>query len=144
MISLDKCNESCNAVDDLSAKIYVPNKTKDVNLKVFNMITRINEPKTLVKDISCDCRCNFNRTTCNSVQKWNNDKCQYDCKKYRKCKNEDSWNPSTWICQNDQYLKSIVDTLLIVCHESINATDSVSTNLTNATQTNVTNTISKK
>ena len=31
MISLDKCNESCNAVDDLPAKIYFPKKTKYVN-----------------------------------------------------------------------------------------------------------------
>ena len=30
---------------------YVPNKTKDVNLKVFNLLTRINESKTLVKHI---------------------------------------------------------------------------------------------
>ena len=42
MISLDKCNGSCNAVNDLSTKIRVPSKTKDVNMKVFNMITRIN------------------------------------------------------------------------------------------------------
>ena len=43
MISLDKCHESCNAVDDLSTKIYVPGKTKDVKVKVFNMITIIHE-----------------------------------------------------------------------------------------------------
>ena len=28
MISLKKCNGICNAVDDLSIKIYLPNKTK--------------------------------------------------------------------------------------------------------------------
>ena len=33
------------------------------------MITRIYEPKTLVKHISCDCKCKFNITTCNSDQK---------------------------------------------------------------------------
>ena len=31
IISLDKCNESCNA---LSPKIYVPKETKDINVKV--------------------------------------------------------------------------------------------------------------
>ena len=41
MISLDKCQGSCNAVDDLSTKISVPSETNDVNLKVFNMIKRI-------------------------------------------------------------------------------------------------------
>ena len=35
MISLDKCNESCNAVDDLSTKISVPSETKDINVEVF-------------------------------------------------------------------------------------------------------------
>ena len=51
MISLDKCSESCNAVDDLSTKICVRNKTKYVNAKVFNIITRVYEAKTLLKHI---------------------------------------------------------------------------------------------
>ena len=70
IISLDKCNRSCNAVDGLSIKICVASKTKD------NLITRINETKTLVKHISCDCKCKFNSTTFNSNQNWNNDACQ--------------------------------------------------------------------
>ena len=57
MISLDKCNGSCNAVDDLSTNIYIPSKTKDINVKVFNMITRIIEAKTLVKHILYDFKC---------------------------------------------------------------------------------------
>ena len=64
IISLDKCNGYCNAVDDLSTKICVPSKTKDVNVEVFNTITKINEAKTLVKHISCDCKRKFNSTTC--------------------------------------------------------------------------------
>ena len=43
MIGLDKCNESnesCNAVNDLSSKICVPSETKDVNVKVFNVIKK--------------------------------------------------------------------------------------------------------
>ena len=31
----------------LSSIVCVPNKTEDVNLNVFNVITTINEPKTL-------------------------------------------------------------------------------------------------
>ena len=41
-VSLDRCNGSCNT---LNAKIYVQNKTEDVNIKVFSMITVINEAK---------------------------------------------------------------------------------------------------
>ena len=63
MVSLDKCNGSCNALEDLSTKICVPSKTKVVNIKVFNMVTR---NKTLVKQISCDCKCKFHGSTCNS------------------------------------------------------------------------------
>ena len=56
MISLDKYNGSGNVVDDLSTKICVLSKTKDLNVKVFDMITTINETKTLMKHISFDCK----------------------------------------------------------------------------------------
>ena len=40
MISLGECNGSWNAINDLPTKICVPSETKDVNVTVFNMITR--------------------------------------------------------------------------------------------------------
>ena len=86
MVSLDKYSRSCNAADDLSTKICIPNKTKDVNVKAFNTITRTNEAKIMVKHISCDCKCKFNSTTCNLNQKWNNETCQFECKNYCTCK----------------------------------------------------------
>ena len=51
---------------DLFNKMRVPNKTKDFHLKVFNMITGINESKKLAKLISCECECKFDGTKCNS------------------------------------------------------------------------------
>ena len=36
----DRCNGSCSTLDDPSGKICVQNKTKDVNLSVFNIIRR--------------------------------------------------------------------------------------------------------
>ena len=41
MVSLDKCNGSCNTLDDLSSKIYCDVETEDVTLKV--LIPGINE-----------------------------------------------------------------------------------------------------
>ena len=76
MSNLDKCSGSCNSVYDLSMRICVPSKTKYINVKVFNVITNKNEAKTLVKHISCDCKCKFNSATCNSNQKRNNKTCQ--------------------------------------------------------------------
>ena len=82
MISLDKCNGSCNVVDGLSTKMCVPIKTKDINVKVFYMIIRINEVKTLVKYIQCNCKCKFDITTHESNEKWNSHKFQRECKSY--------------------------------------------------------------
>ena len=55
---------------------HVPSETKEVNVKVFNVITRISEFKTLVKHTSYYCKCKFDSATCNSNQKRNNNKCQ--------------------------------------------------------------------
>ena len=74
-VKLDRCVGSCNTLNDLSNKVCIPNKTKDLNLSMFNMITRINETKTLTKHISCECKCKFDERKCNSDQWWNNDKC---------------------------------------------------------------------
>ena len=39
MVSLDKCNGTCNATDDLSTKKRVSSKIKDINIRFFNMAT---------------------------------------------------------------------------------------------------------
>ena len=83
MISLDKCNGSCNV---FSPKICAPKETNDINVKVFNMIANKNEAKAMTKHISCYCKCKFNSTACSSNQKWNNKTCQCECKNYCKCK----------------------------------------------------------
>ena len=90
MISLDKYSGSCNSIDDFSTKICIPSKTKDTKYKVFNVITNNTEAKAMIKHISCNCKWNLNTTTCNSYQKWSNDKCQSDCKNYGTCKKDNS------------------------------------------------------
>ena len=66
MVSLDKYSGSCKSGSHLSTKICVLSKTKGTHIKAFNMITNRFEVKTLVKHISCDCKCKFNSTTFNS------------------------------------------------------------------------------
>ena len=53
MVSLDKCNGSCNV---LSSKIIFPKETKNINVKVFIIITNKNEARTMAKLILCDCK----------------------------------------------------------------------------------------
>ena len=69
VVNLDRCVESCNTLNDLSNKVCIPNKTKDLNLSVFNMITGINQSKILAKHVSCECKCKFDGRKCNSNQK---------------------------------------------------------------------------
>ena len=75
LLSISRCVGSCNTLNDLSNKVCVPNKTKDLNLSVFSVITGINQSKRLTKHVSCKCKCRFNRKKCNSDQWRNNDKC---------------------------------------------------------------------
>ena len=42
MVSLYRCNGSCNTLDNLSRKTSAPDQTEDVNLNVFNMTTVAN------------------------------------------------------------------------------------------------------
>ena len=59
-MKLGRCVGSCNTLYVLSKKVFVPNKTEDLNLSIFNMITGKFEPKTLTKNISWELKCRFN------------------------------------------------------------------------------------
>ena len=68
----------------MTYKACVPNKTEALNLSLFNMITGINELKTLTKDKPCECNCKFDGRKCNSNQMWNTDKRRGECKKEKR------------------------------------------------------------
>ena len=118
-INLDRCVGSFNILNDLSNKVCIPNKTEDLNLSVFNMITGINESKTLAKDISCECKFKFDGTKCKSNQWCNNDKYQCEYKKYHICEKDYVWNAATWNYENGKYLASIIDDSGVICDEII-------------------------
>ena len=65
IISLNRCNGSCNTLDDLWSRICAADKAEDTSLNVVNMITRINKSKTLTNHISCN-SCKFDNRFCNS------------------------------------------------------------------------------
>ena len=60
MVTLDRCYEIYNTIHDTRGRISVRNKTKDVNVSVFNMMITLNESKILTKRISWECKCEFN------------------------------------------------------------------------------------
>ena len=122
-----------------------------MNIKAFNMITNKNEAKAMTEHISCDSKCKLNSTTWSSNQKWNNKKCQCECKNSRNCKKDYSWNPSKCTCENKKFLKNIADTSVIECDEimivmvivSTKKTNTIATKNTNTIATNVTSAASK-
>ena len=79
MFRLERYDWSCNTVEDPFGRICVCNRMEDVNLKVFDMIKKTNESKTLMKDISCECTCKFVEKAVWG-KKQSNSKCQCKCK----------------------------------------------------------------
>ena len=74
-VKLGRCVGKCNNLYDLSNKAGVPNKTEDLNLGMFNMITEINQLKTLTKHIPCECKYRFDERKCYSGRMINVDLC---------------------------------------------------------------------
>ena len=72
----------------------------------------------------------FNSATCNLNKQCNNKTCQYGCKNYHKCRKDYSWIPSTCICENSKYLRSIADTSVMECERIITVMGIVSTKMT--------------
>ena len=67
-VLVNKCSGSCNILDDPMAKLCIPNIIKRVNMKVYNILMRLNETPNVWWHESCKCVCRLNSITCNSKQ----------------------------------------------------------------------------
>ena len=99
-VKLDRCVGSCNTLNDSSNKIGIPNKTEDLNLSVFNIITGINELKTLTKHLSCECNGNLMEQNVIQINGGITINADVSVKNIIYVKKEYVWNPSTCICEN--------------------------------------------
>ena len=45
IIRVNKCSGNCNNINDPYAKICVPDTAKDLNIRVFNLMSRTNETR---------------------------------------------------------------------------------------------------
>ena len=52
-IKVNKCSESCNNINDPYAKLCVPDIIKNINVKVFNLMSRINETRQIIWHETC-------------------------------------------------------------------------------------------
>ena len=67
-IKINKCSGNCNNINDPVAKLCVPDIVKDTNIKVFNMLARINETRKITRHESCKCICRFTKAVYNNKQ----------------------------------------------------------------------------
>ena len=54
---VNKCSRSCNNINEPYAKLCVPDVTKNINVKVFNLMSRINETRYIIWHETCKCIC---------------------------------------------------------------------------------------
>ena len=104
-IKTSKCSGSCNNINDLYAKICVPDFVKNLNVKVFNLISRTNEARHIKWHETCKCKCRLEASVCNNQEHWNDDKCWCECKELIDkvvCDKGYIWNPSNCECECDK------------------------------------------
>ena len=53
---------------------------KNMNIKVFNIVSRTNETRHVSWHETCRCKCRLDASVCNNKQRWNNGKCRCECK----------------------------------------------------------------
>ena len=76
-VKTSKCSGNCNNINNPYAKICVPDVIiKDLNVKVFNLMSRTNETIFIEWHETCKCKCRLNAFVCNNKQHWNKNKCR--------------------------------------------------------------------
>ena len=65
-IETSKCSGNCNNINYPYAKICVPDVVKNLNVKVFNLMSRTNETRFIEWHETCKCECKFGANVCNN------------------------------------------------------------------------------
>ena len=69
IVKTSKCSGNCNNINDPYAKICVPDVVKNSNVKVFNLMSWINETKHIKWHETCKCQCRLDAIVCNNKQR---------------------------------------------------------------------------
>ena len=56
-VKISKSSGRCNNTSDTYAKFCVPEVSKNMNVKVFNLISRTNETRNIKWHEACKCKC---------------------------------------------------------------------------------------
>ena len=79
---------------------------KNINVKVFNLMSFTNKKKHIEWHETCKCKCRLDASVCNNKQRWNEDKCRCKCREElndkERCDKGFIWNPSNCNCDRDK------------------------------------------
>ena len=67
-VKRSKCSGSCNNINDPYAKLSVLHVSKNMNVKVFNLISRTNETRYMKWHETCKCECRLDASVCDNKQ----------------------------------------------------------------------------
>ena len=104
-IKTSKSSGSCNNINDPYVEMCVPDVIKNINIKVFNLMSKTNETKHIKWHETCKCQCRLDVSVCNNKQRWNKDKCKCECKELidEVISNKGFiWNPGNCECKCDK------------------------------------------
>ena len=104
-IRVNKYSGNCNNVNDPYAKICTSDIIKNLNVKVFNLMTLTNKTRHLKWHDTCKCVCRLDKIIFNITQRWHKDKYRCECKKLVDKGVSNKWylfNPSNCDCECDK------------------------------------------
>ena len=62
------------------SKLCVADVVKNINVKVFNLMSWSNQTKHIEWNETCKWKCRLDSSVCNNKQRWNEDKCRCECR----------------------------------------------------------------
>ena len=78
-IKVNRCSGSCNDITNPYAEVCVPDIIKNFTVKMFDLMTLTDKTKQITFHESCKCICRLDSIACSKKQRFNNDKCMYEC-----------------------------------------------------------------
>ena len=59
-----------------------PDAVKNINIKVFNLLSKTNEARYIAEHENCACKCRLHESVFNDRQRWTSDKCRCECREW--------------------------------------------------------------
>ena len=70
-VEVIKCSGSCTNINDPYAKLCAYDVSKNINVKVVNLMSSTNETRHMEWHETSKCKCRLDASVCNNKQRWN-------------------------------------------------------------------------